>query len=275
MKGVTPVYIGWDAREPLAWEVCDFSIRRRATAPIKTVKLAEPALRKAGLFGRRYLTEEDGQRVDVADGRPYSTSFAFTRFIVPRLTRTGWAVFCDGDFLFLKDIAELLELADDRYAVMVVKHQHKPSETTKMDGVKQGPYPRKNWSSLVLWNCDHDANREMVNDRDFEREGGRWLHAFEWLRDDEIGALPEEWNWLAGASPTIEGTQSLDIIGKNGAGLGAIHYTSGGPWFADHTDCPFSQAWVKEAADLASYESGQLLMEIEPWRRTQDATARG
>jgi hypothetical protein len=51
----------------------------------------------------------------------------------------------------------------------------------------------------MLFNCDHPSNAkltlEMVNTLP-----GRDLHRFCWLQDDEIGELPQEWNYLVGVT---------------------------------------------------------------------------
>ena len=81
-----------------------------------------------------------------------STEFTFTRFLVPALANyKGWALFCDSDIVFLKDVKELFDQAEDKYAVMCVQHDYTPKPGIKMDGQKQTLYPRKNWSSMVLY----------------------------------------------------------------------------------------------------------------------------
>ena len=127
-----------------------------------------------------------------------STEFTFSRFLIPELNGySGWALFCDCDLLFLEDVNKLFELADDKYAVMCVQHDYTPKEGTKMDGKQQTIYPRKNWSSVVLWNCYHPANlqvnKQLVND---PNTTVKYLHRFSWLKDEEIGSIPHQWNWL-------------------------------------------------------------------------------
>lgn len=231
------IFIGYDSRELRAYDVCCHSLRRRSSAPLEIQPLDEAALRACGLYTRPYRVESGGQKIDLGDGRPFSTDFAFTRFLVPALCDyRGWALFVDCDFLFLSDVAALFAKRDERFAVQCVKHDHRPVESTKMDGVSQGAYPRKNWSSLVLWNAGHPANRaltpEVVN-----REPGRWLHGFGWLDDALIGDLPRSWNWLAGISPPDPAPD-------------AVHYTLGGPWFDAWQDVPFAETWRAEERDL-------------------------
>jgi len=116
---------------------------------------------------------------------------------------------------------------------MCVKHDHEPLEMSKMDGVAQGSYRRKNWSSLVLWNCAHAANRSVTLDC-VNKMPGRWLHAFEWLRDEQIGALPKAWNWLSGVNEPLLHTPC------------GIHFTLGGPWFEGCQDVPYADLWRAE-----------------------------
>ena len=150
----------------------------------------------------------------------------------------GWALFVDCDFVFTADVAELFAKADDRYAVMVVKHDYTPKEGLKMDGCKQLPYPRKNWSSAILWNCAHPANKQMTPDT-MNTQTGQYLHRFQWLDDTEIGELDPEWNWLAGWYHEP----------RDGAPK-AIHYTEGGPWFAEYRRCDYHKIWKQYLKEM-------------------------
>jgi hypothetical protein len=229
-----PIFIGYDEeREAGAFDVCRASLLRHASAPLHIVRLDQAMLRRAGWY-RREWRHEDGQRIDLGDLKPFSTDFAFTRFLVPALSLyQGWALFCDGDFLFTADIAELFALADDRYAVMCVKHDHDPAETSKMGGIVQSRYRRKNWSSLVLWNCGHPSNA-MMTGYVASNWAGQWLHAFSWLKDEEIGSLPLRWNWLAGVTP------DLGIVPAG------IHFTLGVPSLKPCSDAPYADLWLAE-----------------------------
>jgi lipopolysaccharide biosynthesis glycosyltransferase len=233
MNDVLSIYIGYDQREDEAWEVCRKSLERRSTTALHVVKLEERALRYNGWYDRPWRIE-GGQKVDDRDGKPFSTDFAFTRFLVPALAlHQGWALFCDGDFLFTADIAGLFELADPRYAVQVVKHRHDPVETVKMDGVQQTKYHRKNWSSLILWNCEHPSNK-LLTTAAVNHEPGQWLHAFGWLRDEEIGEIPLTWNWLSGVN---EASDQLPC---------GIHYTLGIPTMRGCENFPYAANWMAE-----------------------------
>jgi hypothetical protein len=216
------VYIGWDKREPQAYEVAKFSLTRRASIPVSVIPIRLDDLRARGLYWR--------------DHDPLaSTEFTYSRFLTPALAGfSGWALFCDCDFLWLGDVAGLLDHTRVPKAVYCVQHDYRPKETVKMDGAVQTSYPRKNWSSLMLFNCDHPAVRsltpEIVN-----RESGAYLHRMQWVDDGEIGALPTEWNWLEGWNE------------KPAQGLPkAVHFTRGGPWFAQWQDVDYGDLWRAE-----------------------------
>ena len=172
------IYIGWDSREDIAYQVAEHSILRRSKNSDICVKpLKQTELREQQVYWR------DVDKLG-------STEFTITRFLVPHLNNyTGWAVFCDCDTVWLIDPTELFELANSQYAVMVVKHDYDNQAGVKMDDKAQLPYPRKNWSSVILWNCAHPSNKkitlELVNDPETT---GKFLHRFSWLDDSEIGS---------------------------------------------------------------------------------------
>ena len=221
------VFIGYDPREDIAYQVCKHSIlRRQPEADVQP--LIQKDLRDAGWYTRP---------VD----KLASTEFTFTRFLVPELTNfDGWALFMDCDMILTTDIKELFDQADDQYAVMCVKHDYKVKEGIKMDGQKQTVYPRKNWSSVMLFNCGHPSNRavtkDLVND---PKITGAYLHRFSWLEDEEIGELDHTWNYLVGVYDDIEMPK-------------LIHYTEGGPWFEqpEYRYCDFHQPWKDELFDM-------------------------
>lgn len=217
-----PVYVGYDRRENAAYQVCRHSLTRNTSVPLDIRPLIQDELRAKGLYTRG---------VDPLA----STDFTYTRFFVPYLAGyRGWAVFCDCDFLWLSDIGDLIALADDRYAAMCVHHDHRPSEKSKMDGQQQTLYPRKNWSSMILFNSGHPANQALTPDL-ANTKTGKYLHRFGWLDDSLIGELPQTWNWLEGWNEMPEnGTPS------------AIHYTRGGPWFEDWKDVDYAEHWLRE-----------------------------
>jgi len=224
-----PVYIGFDRREPEATEVARLSLDATSSIPLRVTELREDELRAQGVYDRPFRMEGQ-QRFDVRDGKPFSTDFSFTRFLVPVLQEfDGWALFCDGDFLFRADLKDLVALADDSKAVMVVQHRYEPPETTKMDGQRQERYFRKNWSSLILWNCGHSANAALTR-KEVNHRPGSFLHGFQWLEDDQIGAVPEQWNWL-------EGWSSPDIVPS------AVHMTRGVPTMPGYENIPYAEEW--------------------------------
>ena len=219
------VYVGYDTREDIAYQVCKHSIlTKQPQADVRPLKQQE--LRDAGWYTRPL-------------DKLASTEFTFTRFLIPELMDfKGWAVFMDCDMILTTDIKELFDQADDQYAVMCVQHDYTPKEGVKMDGQKQTIYPRKNWSSVVLWNCEHEANRKLTQDFVNDTEiNGAYLHRFSWLNDFEIGELNHTWNYLVGV---------YDDIDKPNL----IHYTEGGPWFENYRNCQFSDLWKKELADM-------------------------
>lgn len=162
-----------------------------------------------------------------------ATEFAISRFCVPFLQKKGWALFVDCDVVCLGDIKELFALADDKYAVMVVKHDYKPTETTKMDCQVQTTYSRKNWSSVVLWNCAHPANKELTLEK-LNTWPGRDLHAFKWLKEEEIGELNYGWNCLVGVND------------EKAIRVGILHFTAGGPWIKDWKGGLLDDVWLDE-----------------------------
>lgn len=219
------VFVGYDIREDIAYQVCEYSLKKHQPLA-EVIPLKQKELREAGLYSRP---------VDPLS----STEFTFTRFLVPYLSDyRGWAVFVDCDFVFIGDVSQLFDLADDRYAVLVVKHDYTPKESIKMDGCKQLAYPRKNWSSTILWNCGHPSNAQ-VNMEMVNSQTGQFLHRFQWLKDDEIGELKPEWNWLVGWYE-----EPRDGYPK------ALHYTEGGPWFKEYRRCQYHKIWKKYLKEM-------------------------
>ncbi len=211
------VYIGYDPREAAAFNVLSFSIQRRASAPVSIAPLMLSQLR--GLYTRERHPLQ-------------STDFSFTRFLAPHLAGyAGWSIFMDCDMLMLDDIAGLWAMRDERYAVMVVKHEHVPQETTKFLGEPQSRYEKKNWSSVMLFN---NARCRALTPEYVNTATGLQLHQFKWLDDDGlIGALPSRWNHLVGYDAP-----------RSDAAL--VHYTLGGPYFAEYSKCEYAREWFAE-----------------------------
>jgi hypothetical protein len=210
------VFLGYDEREPEAYRVAARTLSLQCPDAHVT-KLDAERLRACGLL-RRVQDNRSGKAYDLVSNAHCSTDFAFTRFFVPILAQEGWALFTDSDVVFLGDpremFAEVMRHPDK--AVYVVKHEHVPKVMVKMDGQPQQSYPRKNWSSVVLWNCDHPGNRRLTV-QDVNTRTGRELHRFYWLADSEIGELSPRWNWLVGEQPRPPGAK-------------VAHFTQGGPF---------------------------------------------
>jgi hypothetical protein len=224
------VYIGWDSRERKAFNVAEQTARGFGC---DVIPLYEDRLRCAGLLTRP--VDRRGQMWDLNSNAPQSTEFAIARFFVPLLAHSGWCLFADADVVFMEDPHSLLRLADTSKALLVVKHREFAMTDVvtgtgyKMDGQAQTVYPRKLWSSVILWNCDHPAHRTL-NLTLLNQWPGRDLHAFKWLSDDEIGDLPAEANWLVGVQPKPDRPM-------------IAHYTLGTPDMAGHEDSPHSDIW--------------------------------
>jgi hypothetical protein len=230
------VFIGWDPNEQQAFDVAERSLLRRASSPVDVQPIRLARCRRAGLVTRPLERRMAGPKEilwDVVSGAPCATEFATSRFLVPVMQHKGWALFTDCDVVFLRDVMELEQYMDPRFAVCVVKHNHDPIETKKMQGVPQTKYARKNWSSVVLWNCSHPAHEALTLDM-LNAVPGRMLHQFCWLDDDLIGELPREWNWLVNVNPTPDDPA-------------IAHFTLGGPWFKNWETAPHDELWLKEA----------------------------
>jgi hypothetical protein len=215
---VLRVYIGYDSKEPVAFHTLSHSILRRATRPVSIAALAQSQL------GGLYLRER---------GPTESTEFSLTRFLVPALSGfEGWSIFMDCDMLCRTDLAQLADEAKQQAdkAVLVCKHDYVPKTERKFLGHVQTRYARKNWSSLMLFN---NARCKALTPDYVNAAAGLELHRFAWARDEEIGALPLEWNWLVGEYP-YNGAAKMD------------HFTLGGPYFDEYRDCDYASEWFAE-----------------------------
>lgn len=235
------VWIGWDKREAAAFAVARSSLRKYLTQPIPIYGLVLDDLIARGLYQRpiEYRASAADKPVmwDVVSDAPMSTQHANARFFVPMLAKKGWALFCDGDVMFRGNVARLFEQLDKAKAVYCVKHKHEQTAGIKMDGQPQTAYGRKNWSSVIAFNCQHPANKALTLDV-LNKTPGRDLHRLFWLEDNEIGELDPAWNFLVGhtdpsLSPTI------------------VHFTSGTPDFAGYEDQPFADDWRRMLNDWA------------------------
>ncbi|MFQ5954704.1 MAG: hypothetical protein ACE5JZ_06555 [Kiloniellales bacterium] len=234
------VYVGWDPRDALAYEVCVRSLEEHASIPVQVIALKDWELRRKRVYWRPYRVDERGQMWDEPSGQPLSTQFSLTRFCVPALEdyEGGWVLFTDADMLWRADVAALIALFQDDKALMCVKHDHRPNEASKMDGVRQTVYQRKNWSSLMAFNLwrNKALTKYCVNNMSKE-----WLHRLLWLKDEEIGGLPEAWNWLEGYSdPAVKPN--------------LVHFTRGTPDFPGYEDAAYADEW-RSVAEKTMHEA--------------------
>jgi lipopolysaccharide biosynthesis glycosyltransferase len=210
---VIKLFVGFDPREAVAYHTFCQSVLEKASQPVAFIPLV---LQSLPLYKE---THGDG-----------SNTFIYSRFLTPYLCGyDGWAIFADGDMICRADIAELWALRDPRKAVQVVQHDYTTKASTKYLGNKNQNYPRKNWSSVMLWNCEHPKHRVLTPEF-LMGQTGAFLHRFSWLDDAEVGALPKEWNWL-----TTEYEDNYDAK--------LLHYTLGTPCFRDYRDAPMADEW--------------------------------
>ncbi len=211
-----PIFVGYDPREAIAYHTCVNSIIRNSSRPVAIVPVA------LNFFKDYAETHTDG-----------SNHFIYTRFLVPYLMEyQGWAIFIDGDMIVRGDIAELWDLKQYTRDAMVVKHDYKTRMKEKYLGSPNEDYPRKNWSSVILWNCNAIRNRQL--DPEFvQKSTGAFLHRFSWIDDSRLGELPSEWNWLP------------DEYGPN-PNAKLLHYTLGTPCFDEFKHTPMNEHWHAE-----------------------------
>lgn len=212
------LFCGNDERETIGVHVFLHSLFRRASVPVAVTPLASTGLKQG------------------------TNEFTASRFLVPYLMGfKGRAIFVDGaDMLMCADIADLAKLHDDRYAVQVVKHDYRTRHPRKYVGTAMASenrdYPRKNWASVMLINCEHPAWAWATYGAVSEASFG-WLLQFKWLADTDIGELPREWNCLADEGQPVDNAKIL-------------HWTAGIPGFPHYYDAPGAAAWRAELSSL-------------------------
>jgi lipopolysaccharide biosynthesis glycosyltransferase len=207
------ITVGFDQREAVAYHTFVQSVIDSASQPVSFTPLS-----LKGLPSYKE-THTDG-----------SNNFIYTRFLTPWLFDfDGWAIFADGDMICLSDITKLWDLRDSTKAVMVVKHDYQTKARDKYLGNKNENYPRKNWSSVILWNCSHPKHK-LLTPEFVMKQTGAFLHRFSWLDDQDIGDLPKDWNWLT--------TEYPDNYQAN-----LLHYTLGTPCFKDYKNSDMSDKW--------------------------------
>lgn len=214
-QDITRIAIGFDYREAIAYHVCSQSLIKNSSQALSIIPLA------SNLISNFSKLDDKG-----------SNQFIISRFLTPSLVNfRGWVIYIDGDIICEEDIHELWALRDDSFAVQCVKHDYKTRYENKYFGNKNENYPRKNWSSVILWNCSHPSNR-VLTPQFVSNHDGKYLHRFSWLEDEEIGNLPMKWNWLSSEY-------------ENNADAALIHYTLGTPCFRDWSDAGMAENWHK------------------------------
>jgi len=209
------IVVGFDQREAIAYHTFCQSVIEKSSLPIRFIPLS------LGVIKDYKETHND-----------QSNDFIYSRFLTPFLNNfNGWAIFADGDMICQADISELWDLRDESKALLVVKHDYQTKSRKKYLGNKNENYPRKNWSSVILWNCSHPKHKILTPDF-ISKQTGAYLHRFSWLEDNEIGELPKEWNWLA-----------IEYPENNNAKL--IHYTLGTPCFKEYKNTDMSEIWYE------------------------------
>lgn len=215
------IFIGYDTKEKVAFNVLSYSILKHSSKPVSITPIYLKNIKDS--FNR--------ERNQIS-----STEFSFSRFITPYLMNyEGWALFMDCDMLMLDDIAKLWKLRDSQYAVQVCKHDYIPKHQTKFLNQTQTVYPKKNWSSFMLMNCEKckKLTPSYVNSA-----SGLELHQFKWLETENlIGELPLEWNWLVGEY-------------KHKTQVKNIHYTEGGPYFKEYKNTDYASDWFNYYNEL-------------------------
>ena len=236
------IFIGWDPREAAAFAVARHTMRQHMSRNIPVRGLVLEELGALGLHSRPMTVGAAGKLFDKLSSRPdydgaISTEHANARFLTPFLVSSGWAMFCDGDILVRSDVNELFDSLDPAMAVYCVKHDYAPTASVKMDGQAQTRYGRKNWSSVMVVNVDHEANKALTIDM-VNSLPGRDLHAFCWLPDGLIGELDPAWNWLVGHSdPAVDPK--------------LVHFTSGVPDMPGYGNVAFAEEWRSARRDWA------------------------
>ena len=231
------IFIGYDQVEAVAYYTFCHSIWKRASQPVSITPIIKSQLERCQLHKRDWDPKQ-------------SNEFSFTRWLVPALCQyQGWALFFDCDMLMRDDIAKLWYERDYRYAVQVVKHIHDASEEpdTKYLGRPQSAYQRKNWSSVMLFNC---AQCKQLTPSYINTAHGLDLHQFQWLEDDQIGDLPPAWNHLVN-------------VHKHRDDASNVHFTLGGPYFQGYEDCPYADEWREEYIDMIHCEQLAMVKEHE------------
>jgi lipopolysaccharide biosynthesis glycosyltransferase len=215
MADCIKIVVGFDQREAIAYHTFSQSVLEKSSLPVLFLPLSMNTL-------KGYKETHNDK----------SNDFVYSRFLTPYLHNfEGWAIFADGDMVCQSDIKELWDLRDETKALQVVMHDYKTKFNQKYLGNTNENYPRKNWSSLILWNCSHPKHKVLTPDF-ISSQTGKYLHRFSWLDDEDIGELPIDWNWLAIEYP-------------NNPKAKIIHYTLGTPCFKDYRNTEMAVTWLE------------------------------
>jgi len=219
------IFIGYDEGEKIAYHVLSESIRRKSSEPISITPLDLSTTKN--IFTREKQPNQ-------------STDFAFSRFLVPYLSNyEGWSIFMDCDMLLRTDIKTLWDMRDDKYAVMVCKHDYEPNQNAKFRGAKNEPFPKKNWSSMMMMN---NAKCKALTPEFVNTATGLELHQYRWLESEElIGSLPLTWNWLVSE-------YEYNVMANN------VHFTLGGPYFKGYEDSDYADEWFNVYTNMVKIE---------------------
>ena len=208
------VFIGFDEGEKVSYHILSESIRRQSSVPVSITPLC---LSNIPEFKRELQPNQ-------------STEFAFSRFLVPYLSKyEGWSLFLDCDMMFRDDIKNLWDMIDKNKSIMCCKHDYVPKQNIKFKGAKNEPFPKKNWSSFMLMN-NHRC--KILSKEYVETASGLDLHQFKWTHEENVGELPLEWNWLVGE-------YEYNKNAKN------VHWTLGGPYFEDYARSDYADEWFE------------------------------
>lgn len=217
------IFIGKDDIENVAYHVLCESIIRQSSQPVSITPIY---LKNFSKFFNRDRDEKQ------------SNEFSFSRFLVPYLCGySGHAIFMDCDMLVRTDIYKLWEQRSFLDSLQVVKHDYTPVDETKFLGNKQYKYEKKNWSSMVIWNCGHFHTKRLTPEY-IEKASGLDLHQLKWTDESRTGSLKPEWNHLVGEYPH-------DPDAK------IVHFTRGGPWFHEYKNCDYAGEWLDEFSRMA------------------------
>jgi hypothetical protein len=215
------VFVGFDSSEEEACRVCAYSIQQH-NPNLNPLFLNQKALRAEGIYTRP---------ID----KMASTEFSLTRFLTPYLSKSMYAIFCDGDFVFRSDVSKVLDEIDTEAVVSCVHHDYLPKHEFKMGGKSQHRYAKKNWSSFMVFNTEKARNiltPNVVNESD-----PAYLHQFKWAEPE---SLHKKWNHLVGEYE------------KDDSAIG-IHFTNGGPWHGIETE--WDDVWQNYRNNLMKYQT--------------------